>query len=132
MAARATQNTPAPELSDADFDNWNDDSEVAALQQLNETKYIIVEGTFVGRFGDGQIVKLPLKLKAAMVAELQKEIDDPIDQFRHLLTTFAGEDVATAFDEQGLIPSAIMAEKYFRAIGRAQELAFPESKPSSS
>ncbi len=132
MAARATETTKAPEFSDADFDAWDDEAEVAELEKLNETKYIIVEGQFVGRFGDGQIVKLPLKLKASMVADLNKQFDDPVEQFRHLLVTFAGEEVADAFDEQGLIPSAIMTEKYFRAIGRAQELAFPESKPSSS
>ena len=35
MAARATQNTPAPEFTDADFDNWTEESEVAALEELN-------------------------------------------------------------------------------------------------
>lgn len=128
----ATSKTPTPEFTDADFDNWTDESEVAALTELNQTKYIIVEGSFVGRFADGQIIKLPLKLKTAMITELQKTIDDPLDQFRHLIVTFAGEDLAAQFDEQGLIPAAIMTEKFFRAIARAQELAFPESKPSSS
>ncbi len=129
MAARATTTTADEEY---DFDSWDQDAEDAALRALNDVKHIIVEDSFVGRFSDGLIVKLPLRLKLTMIQDLQRDHDDPIDQFRVLVKTFAGDEVAEKIEDQGMIPTAIIVEKFFRAIARAQELAFPEYKPSSS
>jgi hypothetical protein len=122
----------ATSVEEYDFDNWSEEAEEAALRALNDVKYVIVEGTFVGRFSDGTIVKIPLSLKLGMIDELQEKFASPVDQFRHLLRTFAGDDVADGLAERSLIPVAIMTEKYFRCLGRAQELAFPESSRSSS
>lgn len=135
MAARATTKTaPAPstEVEEYDFDAWTEEDETAALIALNDVKNIIVEGSFVGRFADGTIVKIPLSLTISMIDELQAQFDNPIDQFRHLITTYAGEDLGAQLAERSMIPVSIMTEKYFRCLARAQELAFPESKPSSS
>lgn len=129
MAARTTAK-PQPAESSAeeyDFDNWDQEREDDALRALNDVRHIIVEGNFVGRFADGTIVKIPLSLSLDMVNELQRDFDTPVDQFKHLLTTFAGEDVAAELDKRSIIPVGIMTEKFFRALGRAQELAFPES-----
>lgn len=128
MAASAT----TTDVEEYDFDAWDQEKEDAALAALNDVKHIIVEDSFVGRFSDGLIVKLPLRLKLTMIKDLQREHDDPIDQFRVLVKTFAGDDVAEQIEDQGMIPTAIIVEKFFRAIARAQELAFPEYKPSSS
>lgn len=124
--------TPKTEAVEYDFDNWDQEAEDAALVALNDVKYIIVEQHFVGRFADGTIVRIPLRLNLALVDELQAEHDSQIDQFKALVKTFGGEDLAASLDTQGLIAVAIITEKYFRCLGRAQELAFPESKPSSS
>lgn len=110
-----------------DFDNWSQDDEDAALRALNDVRYIIVDGDFVGKFSDGTIVKLPLVLKLSMIEELQALHSESIDQFRELLKMFAGEDAAEQLQERNLISVAIMTEKYFRAMRRAQELAFPQS-----
>lgn len=134
MAASATKTKTTPEnaVEEYDFDSWTEEDENAALRALNEVKYIIVEGVFVGRFSDNTIVKIPLKLTLDMVDELQDKYENPIDQFRHLIKTFAGEDVAVQLGGSDLIGVSIMTEKYFSCFTRAQQLSFPESKPSSN
>lgn len=127
MATRTTPAAPAAEVVEYDFDNWTQEAEDDALRALNDVKHIIVEQSFVGRFADGTIVKIPLSLNIGMIDELQAEFSAPLDQFKHLLKTFCGEEVAESLDGRSLIPVAIMTEKYFRCLSRAQELAFPES-----
>lgn len=124
--------TPKTKAVEYDFDSWDQDAEDAALVALNDVKHIIVEQDFVGRFADGTIVRIPLRLNLALVDELQAKHNSEIDQFKALVERFGGEELAAALDTQGLIAVAIITEKYFRCLGRAQELAFPESKPSSS
>ncbi len=128
MASTKTT-TPADQY---DFDNWDQDAEDAALVALNDVKYIIVEQSFVGRFADGTIIRIPLVLNLGIVDELQAKHDSQIDQFKSLIETFGGEELAAALDSKGLIAVAIMTEKYFRCLARAQELAFPESSASPS
>lgn len=120
------------EVAEYDFDNWTQEDEDAALLRINDVKHIIVEDNFVGRFGDGTVVKIPLSLKLDLVDELQADFDTPIEQFRHLIRTFAGEDVATELNNRSMIPVAVLSEKFFRCLARAQELHFPESKASSN
>ena len=124
--------TPKTKAVEYDFDSWDQDAEDAALVALNDVKHIIVEQDFVGRFADGTIVRIPLRLNLALVDELQAKHNAEIDQFKALVERFGSEELAAALDTQGLIAVAIITEKYFRCLGRAQELAFPESKPSSS
>ena len=127
--SKTTTSAPAADakVEEYDFDNWDQDAEDAALSALNDVKHIIVEGSFVGRFADGTIVKIPLSLSLSMVDELQADFTSQIDQFKNLLRTFGGDELVEHLEKQNLIPVAIMTEKYFRCLGRAQELAFPES-----
>lgn len=126
--ATAKQTSDDAALEEYDFENWDQEKEDAALRELNDVQHIIVEGSFVGRFSsDKKIVKIPLTITLDAVDELKRDFEDPIDQFKHLVKTFGGEELAAELDTRGMIPVAIMAEKYFRALGRAQELAFPES-----
>lgn len=110
-----------------DFDGWTQEDEDKALIALNDVRYIIVEGDFVGKFADGLVVRIPLSLPISIIDELQEQFDTPLEQFRHLLTLFAGEEVAKSLSTRSMIPVAIMTEKFFRAMARAQELAFPQS-----
>lgn len=130
-APRTTKSKPTqtePEAAvEYDFDSWTPEAEEAALRALNDVQYIIVGQDFVGRFSDGEIVKIPLSLSLAVIDELQEQFDEPTDQFRHLIKTYAGVQLADGLDERNLISVAIMTEKYFRALRRAQTLAFPES-----
>jgi hypothetical protein len=130
MAIMATTKKPAAAdapVEEYDFDGWDQEKEDAALRELNDVKHIIVEQSFVGRFATGEIVKIPLTLSLAMIEEIQGEHVDPIEQFKHLIRVFVGEEFAASLDSRSLIPVSIMTEKYFRALRRAQELAFPES-----
>lgn len=132
MAARTSTTKPSPEpviaeVEEYDFDSWTQEAEDAQLVALNDVKYIISEGTFVGRFSDLTIVKIPLKLSMTMINELEEKFADPLDQFKHLLATFAGEEVAEGLNDRNMISVAIMTRKYFNAFKRAQDLAFPEA-----
>lgn len=126
--AAPKKTTPAePEVVEYDFDNWTEEAEEAALRKLNDVQYIIVGTDFVGRFADGEIVKIPLSLSLSVIDELQEQHAEPTEQFRHLIQTYAGDALAAGLNERNLISVAIMTEKYFRALRRAQTLAFPES-----
>lgn len=83
--------TPKTTVVEYDFDNWDQETEDAALVALNDVKYIIVEQDFVGRFADGTIVRIPLRLNLALVDELQAKHDSQIDQFKALVQTFGGD-----------------------------------------
>lgn len=126
MATTKPTSDAVPE--EYDFENWDQEKEDAALRELNDVQHIIVEGSFVGRFSsDKKIVKIPLTITLDAVDELKRDFDDPIDQFKHLVRTFGGDELVAEIETRGIIPVGIMAEKYFRALQRAQELAFPES-----
>ena len=133
MAATTTRKPPAapqpaPEVEETyDFDNWSQEQEDAALRALTDVRYIIVEDKFVGRFTDHHVVKIPLKLSTSTIDELEAKYATPLDQFQQLLVMFYGEDEAASLADRSLIEVAIMTEKFFRALKRAQELAFPES-----
>lgn len=122
MAATTTETA-----EDYDFDGWTQEKEDAALRRLIDVKCIIVEKSFVARFADGTILKIPLNLSMEMIDELEQKFTTPIEQFRHLLSTFMGEGVAEDLSRQNLVPVGVLVEKYFRALTRAQQLAFPES-----
>ena len=119
--------TPVHAEEEYDFDSWTQDREDAALRALTDVRYIIVEDKFVGRFTDRHVVKIPLKLSTSTIDELEAEYPTPLDQFKQILAMFYGEEEAAALADRSLIEVAIMTEKYFRALKRAQELAFPES-----
>lgn len=123
---KAAAPTP-PAVDEYDFDSWTQEDEDKALIALNDVRYIIVEGDFVGKFADGTIVRIPLSLPMSIIDELQEKFDTPLEQFRHLLRLFAGEEIAASLSDRSMIPVAIMTEKFFRAMARAQELAFPQS-----
>ena len=122
MAARKTTEV------EYDFDNWSEEAEEQAVQAaVPEVKHIIVEGTFVGRFSDGDIVKMPLKLSLADADELTGRHENQVDQFREMVRAVGGDAAVKQFVEHDIIEAVIMAEKFFRVINRVQQAAFPES-----
>jgi hypothetical protein len=50
-----------------------------------------------------------------------------MEQFKHLVRLFVGDEFADSLPTRSMIPVAILTEKFFRCVKRAQELAFPES-----
>lgn len=120
----AASKTTAP-AEQYDFDNWSPEKEQAALQALvPEVKYIIVEGSYVGRFPDGTIIKLPLSISLDDVDALGEGAE--VDQLKALLTSIGGEEAAKTFTSQDLIASTAMAEQYFGLFEKVSKASRPE------
>lgn len=110
-----------------DFDNWSEEDEKKALAALvPDIKHIIVEKNFVGRFPDGAIVKMPLSISLDDVDALQAETDNPVDQFKILLTRIGGEEAAAEFSRHDLAETAVMTERFFTIFSRIAGASFPE------
>ena len=111
-----------------DFDNWTDEDEDKAIAALvPDVKYIIVERRFVGRFTDGDVVEVPLSISLDSIDAMQLQNESPVDQFRGILRDIGGEEAAAKFSRHDIAETAILAEKYFRALQRVQRAAVPES-----
>lgn len=126
MAASTTKTVTAePEY---DFDNWSEDDEKKALAALvPNIKYIIVEKTFIGRFEDGAIVKLPLSITLDDIDRLSAEFTNPVDQVKDLLKTMGGEDSVKEFTRHNMTETIAMAEKFFSVFQRIAGASVPES-----
>ncbi|APZ81753.1 hypothetical protein NCPPB3778_13 [Rathayibacter phage NCPPB3778] len=109
-----------------DFDNWTEEDDDKALKSLTTVQHVIAGDKFIGRFSDGTIVKLPLNFSLETAKELDSLGEDSIAKFQRLLKLFAGEETAEELEKRPLVAVAILTEKYFRAVNRSQELAFPK------
>ncbi|MFF7683161.1 hypothetical protein ACFZA2_10400 [Microbacterium sp. NPDC007973] len=130
MAARATTTTkPAPaQVEEYDFDSWTEDDETKALVALApDIKHIIVERSFVGRFRDGTIIKLPLDISLDDIDVLTEKYDNPVDQIKALLTQIGGEDAAKEFTRQNMADAIALAQKFFAIFARIAGATVPES-----
>lgn len=124
MAAAKTTKTEDPGY---DFDNWSEDDETKAiLAAVPDVRYIIVERRFIGRLPDGAIIEAPLTLTLDEVDEFQAEGAAPVDQFKSILKKVHGDQSAADFGKRDIVEGAILAEKYFRALQKVQQAAFPE------
>jgi hypothetical protein len=126
MAARTTPTPPAP-VEEYDFDNWSEEDETKAIAELvPDVRYVIVERTFVGRFADGVIVKLPLSISLDDIDALTETTPNPVDQVKTLLRTIGGEASVQDFSRHDLSETIIMADKFFRVFTRISQAALPE------
>lgn len=115
------------ESEEYDFEGWTEDDEKAAIAALApEVRYIIVEKTFVGRFADGAIVKMPLSISLDDIDQLQAESESPVDQFKALLTKIGGESAARAFSSHDLAETVVMSERFFKIFSRIAQASLPE------
>lgn len=130
MAARATNKTQtatAP-VEEYDFDSWTEDDEEKALAALApDVKHIIVERSFVGRFRDGTIIKLPLDISLDDIDVLSESHDNPVDQIKALLAQIGGDDAAKEFTRQNMADAIAMATKFFNVFARIAGATVPES-----
>lgn len=124
MAARK----PTAEVEEYDFDNWSEEDEQKAIEALKpDVRYVIVEKTFVGRFGDGVIVKLPLSISLDDIDRLSADFPNPVDQVKELLRTMGGDDALAQFTSHDLTETVVMAEKFFQVFSRIAGASLPES-----
>jgi len=123
MAAPKTK----PEPVEYDFDNWDEDTEAKAIEAARpDTRYIIVEKKFVGRFEDGTIVEMPLTLSMDDIDDLENLNVGPVDQFKHLLTSIGGEQVAKDFSRHHIAETMFLADKFFTILQRLAGAKLPE------
>jgi len=127
MAARTTK-TAAAEVEEYDFDSWTEDDETKAIEAIRpDVRYVIVERTFVGRFGDGEIVKLPLSISLNDIDRLSAEFPNPVDQVKELLRTMGGDAALEVFTSHDLAETMVLAEKFFSVFSRIAGASLPES-----
>ncbi|MBO3663735.1 hypothetical protein [Microbacterium stercoris] len=128
MAARNT--TPKPNADAApeyDFDSWSAEDEAKAIEALKpDIRHIIVEGDFIGRFTNGQTVRLPLNLSVDQIDDLAAESDNPVDQLKKLLTDIAGAEAAADFTRRNLTETMAMAARFFNVFERIAKASLPE------
>lgn len=126
--ATTTKTMKPADVVEYDFDNWTEEDEQKALVALApDIKHIIVEGTFVGRFPDGVIVKLPLSISLDDIDTMTKDTPNPVDQVKNLLRTVAGEDGVAEFTKHDMTETIVMAERFFTLFSRIAQAALPES-----
>lgn len=131
MAATSTTKTtkPAPKTApvEYDFDNWDADAEEKAITLATpDVRYIIVETRFIGRFLDGTLLELPLRLSIDDVDELDALEGGPVDQVKHLLTKLGGAKAAKDFTAHNISESMLLAAKYFTILQRISGASLPE------
>ena len=124
-----TSKTQKPvEVVEYDFDNWTEEDESKALAALApDIKHIIVEGSFVGRFPDGVIVKLPLSISLDDIETMTKDTPNPVDQVKNLLRTVATDAEVAEFTKHDMTETIVMAERFFTLFSRIAQAALPES-----
>ena len=119
MASRTTTE-PAPDV-EYDFDSWDEQAEAAALAALaGSFKYIIVEGAFVGRFGDGDVVRIPLEFNLDVLDGLD-ETAAPVDQLRQILAALGDQATADRILKQPVTQVATCASVYFTLVQKVTE-----------
>lgn len=127
MAATKTKTEPAAEPVEYDFDNWDEAAETKAIEAARpDTRYIIVETKFVGRFVDGTIVEAPLVISMDDIDEMEKSSGSPVDQFKKLLTNIGGEQVAREFSRHDIAETMFLATKFFTILQKRAGASFPE------
>ncbi len=116
--------TPEPEY---DFDSFDEAAEQAAIAALvPDIKHIIVGGDFIGRFSDGQTVRLPLSITLDDVDQLEQADLSPVDQVKHLLSTIGGKTEAAKFSKHSLLEATALASRYFAVFERVNQASLPE------
>ena len=126
MATKKVVDSFSPE----DFESWDEAAEEAAITEAaaaSDVKYIIVEGkTYVARFPDGQIIKVPLKVSLADIEAITTETSDEMQQVKSLLQILGQDDDLVMLSQQSLISVSIFAERYFRVFEKVSKVALGE------
>lgn len=129
MATTTTKKTAAAPaaVEEYDFDSWTEEDEQKALAALTpDIRHIIVENSFVGRFPDGVIVKIPLKVTMDQIDQLEAGSGNPVDQFKSLLADIGSKEIADEFSRHDLTECIVMSQKFFTILQKVSQAALPE------
>lgn len=116
--------------ADYDFDNFDEDKIIDALRDELSVKYIILgdSKTFVARFPDGKVVKVPLLFSVQEVEKLSSlEEQGEVAQLRELLDALCeDEETAQLVLEHSFAEVQDFATKYFRVVEKMSGASLPE------
>lgn len=120
-----------PEFSLEQFEAWDQDAEDAAVAAIADAfKYIVVEGNFVGRFGDGDVVKIPLEFEASVFEGLD-ETASGMAQLKEILTALGDAETAERIMSKPFPQMAACAALYFEVVERVTNTTISRFKRAS-
>ena len=126
MATKKVVDSFSPE----DFESWDEAAEEAAIAEAaaaSDVKYIIVEGkTYVARFPDGQIIKVPLTVSLADIEAITTETSDEMQQVKSLLQILGQDDDLEVLGNEDILAVTDFAAKYFRVFEKISQVALGE------
>ena len=126
MATKKVVDSFSPE----DFESWDEAAEqaaIAAAAAAVEVKYIIIEGrTFVARFPDGEIVKVPIKVSLNDISAITTETSDELEQVKSLLQVLGQDDDLEVLGNEDILAVTDFAAKYFRVFEKISQVALGE------
>lgn len=126
MATKKVVDSFSPE----DFESWDEAAEqaaIAAAAAAVEVKYIIIEGkTFVARFPDGEIVKVPIKVSLNDISAITTETSDELEQVKSLLQILGQDDDLEVLGNEDILAVTDFAAKYFRVFEKISQVALGE------
>ena len=126
MTAKKVVDSFSPE----DFESWDEAAEqaaIAAAAAAVEVKYIIIEGkTFVARFPDGEIVKVPIKVSLNDISAITTETSDELEQVKSLLQILGQDDDLEVLGNEDILAVTDFAAKYFRVFEKISQVALGE------
>lgn len=130
-----TNTTETPTV--AEFDQWTDVDEQAALATAAETvrvRHIIKNNEYWALAPSGRIYKLPLLLSISDFEALSGAQDDTesVRQVRRILTTFAGEQQAEALTHEPMQVAFNLLSDYGATIAKAQGATLGKSADSTT
>lgn len=111
---------------DAVLATYDEDAAIAALAAKTRVEYVIVEDRFIGRFGDGTIVEMPLKVSVEIIDSLEG-IPNPVDQLKAILTSVGGEKATESILVRDIAEVTLYSTLYFGALQRKVRASLPES-----
>ena len=117
-------------FSPEDFESWDEAAEqaaIAAAAAAVEVKYIIIEGkTFVARFPDGEIVKVPIKVSLNDISAITTETSNELEQVKSLLQILGQDDDLEVLGNEDILAVTDFAAKYFRVFEKISQVALGE------
>lgn len=126
MATKKVVDSFSPE----DFESWGEAAEqaaIAAAAAAVEVKYIIIEGkTFVARFPDGEIVKVPIKVSLNDISAITTETSNELEQVKSLLQILGQDDDLEVLGNEDILAVTDFAAKYFRVFEKISQVALGE------
>ncbi|KFI44699.1 hypothetical protein [Bifidobacterium biavatii] len=108
------------DLATIDFDNWTDQQEQDAINQLakqSRPRHIIGGNQFIAEFPDKKRVTLPLTLSLADInAMTQNNEDDAVQQVITLLERLGDKKTVDTITTEPVASMAAIASDYFETI----------------